>query len=323
MEAGDDVVVGEVDLPELRRRLGDRRRSRRLRWRGARSSRPAKSTSTQLVAVQREDVAVLRARAAPRSGSRRRARAAPARRRMTISTPRPSSAGSNSASCAGRAADDHALDARLPRAGRSARRAAACRRPRRATSAGRRSRRPSARPCRRRGRSPPSRPSRRPRARPMPSTVNRPRAASPGRACCARRSGPASASSARRRAQSTSASCGHSVTSTTASAPARASSMVARLSTPCRSRAVDDGIPGARRLPPRPAAGPARTRLGASRMSSVCGLKASPSSATFLSRSEPRWLVELPDHAPLLQLVHLDHRVEELEVVAGVRCQLF
>src|SRR2546430_13066786 len=33
-------------------------------------------------------------------------------------------------------------------------------------------------------------------------------------------------------------------------------------------------------------------------------------------------LLELLDHAPLLELIDLDPRGEELEVVAGVRCEL-
>ena len=41
-----------------------------------------------------------------------------------------------------------------------------------------------------------------------------------------------------------------------------------------------------------------------------------------MPRRLPRWLLELPDHAPLLKLVDLDHRVQELEVVAGVRSEL-
>ncbi len=62
--------------------------------------------------------------------------------------------------------------------------------------------------------------------------------------------------------------------------------------------------------------------LGASRMSSVFGLNASPRSATRLPRSEPRCFDELVDDAPLLELVHLDDRVQELEVVARVRREL-
>ena len=52
-------------------------------------------------------------------------------------------------------------------------------------------------------------------------------------------------------------------------------------------RAVRDRVPGASRRRPRRAAGPARTRLGASRMSSVPGLNASPRSAIRLPRSGP------------------------------------
>ena len=54
----------------------------------------------------------------------------------------------------------------------------------------------------------------------------------------------------------------------------------------------------------------------------MSGLNASPSSATFLPESEPRCFFSFRDHAPLLELVHLDHGREELEVVAGVRREL-
>ena len=57
-------------------------------------------------------------------------------------------------------------------------------------------------------------------------------------------------------------------------------------------------------------------------MSSVFGLKASPSSATRLPASAPRCSLQLADHAPLLQVVDLDHRVQQLEVIAGVAGQL-
>ena len=60
----------------------------------------------------------------------------------------------------------------------------------------------------------------------------------------------------------------------------------------------------------------------ASRMSSVFGLKARPSSAIVLPTSEPRCFCELADDAPLLELVDLDDGVEELEVVAGVAGEL-
>ena len=58
-------------------------------------------------------------------------------------------------------------------------------------------------------------------------------------------------------------------------------------------------------------------------MSSVSGLKARPSRATRLPTSEPRCFSQLADHAALLQLVDLDHRVQQLEVVAGVAGELF
>ena len=57
-------------------------------------------------------------------------------------------------------------------------------------------------------------------------------------------------------------------------------------------------------------------------MSSVLGLKASPSSATRLPTRAPRCLLQLADHAALLQLVDLDHGVQQLEVVAGVAGEL-
>ena len=57
-------------------------------------------------------------------------------------------------------------------------------------------------------------------------------------------------------------------------------------------------------------------------MSSVFGLKASPSSATRLPASAAEVLLQLADHAALLQLVDLDHRGQQLEVVAGVAGEL-
>ena len=66
----------------------------------------------------------------------------------------------------------------------------------------------------------------------------------------------------------------------------------------------------------------ASTSEEAPRMSSVFGLNASPSSATRLPTRPPRCLLQLGDHAALLQLVDLDHGVQQLEVVAGVAGQL-
>ena len=57
-------------------------------------------------------------------------------------------------------------------------------------------------------------------------------------------------------------------------------------------------------------------------MSSVFGLNASPSSAIRLPTQRAEVLLQLADHAPLLQLVDLDHRVQQLEVVAGVAGEL-
>ena len=130
------------------------------------------------------------------------------------------------------------------------------------------------------------------------------------------------ASSAATAAQSTSASSGHSVTRTTASAPA---GRRPRRSRPARRRAGRRRVrpgPRRRRRRPRRAAGPASTNAGASRVSSVFGLKASPSSAMRLPRNDPRTLCELADHPPLLELVDLDDGVQHLEVVSRVRREL-
>ena len=89
-------------------------------------------------------------------------------------------------------------------------------------------------------------------------------------------------------AQSSSRSSGHSVTITAASAPSSASSAEPATATP--SSCALPSATGSHALTSAPSAWsrPARTRLGASRMSSVPGLKASPRSAIFLPRSEPR-----------------------------------
>ena len=57
-------------------------------------------------------------------------------------------------------------------------------------------------------------------------------------------------------------------------------------------------------------------------MSSVLGLNARPSSAICLPTSEPRCFCSFAIDAPLLQLVDLDDRVQQLEVVAGVAGEL-
>ena len=60
------------------------------------------------------------------------------------------------------------------------------------------------------------------------------------------------------------------------------------------------------------------TRLGASRRSSVPGLKARPEHRDLLAVQVAEVLLELLDHAPALELVDLDHGRQQLEVVAGV-----
>ena len=62
----------------------------------------------------------------------------------------------------------------------------------------------------------------------------------------------------------------------------------------------------------------------ARRLADVVGvrLERDPEQGDRLAAEAAELLLELPDHAPLLQLVHLDHGVQELEVVAGVGRQL-
>ena len=88
-------------------------------------------------------------------------------------------------------------------------------------------------------------------------------------------------------AQSSSRSSGHSVTTTAASAPSSASSGEPVTLTPFRC--AFPSATGSQALTSAPSASSraASTRLGASRMSSVPGLNASPSSAIFFPRSEP------------------------------------
>ena len=64
---------------------------------------------------------------------------------------------------------------------------------------------------------------------------------------------------------------------------------------------------------------PASTIDEACRMSSVFGLKARPSKRDApAAQLIPQVALELADHLALLQLVHLDDGVQQLEVVAGV-----
>ena len=57
-------------------------------------------------------------------------------------------------------------------------------------------------------------------------------------------------------------------------------------------------------------------------MSSVSALNARPSSAMRRAAQRAEVALELADDAPLLQVVHLDHRRQELEVVPGVAGEL-
>ncbi len=82
-----------------------------------------------------------------------------------------------------------------------------------------------------------------------------------------------------------SSSC-HSVTITAASAPVTASSGESQSSTPCRPGRAIGSQP--RTSAPSASSREASTSDGASRMSSVFGLKASPSSAMRFPRSRPR-----------------------------------
>ena len=83
-------------------------------------------------------------------------------------------------------------------------------------------------------------------------------------------------------------SSGHSVTITAASAPRTASATDATISTPDGSASPPATGSQPRTSAPSASSRPARTIDGASRMSSVFGLNASPSSATFFPRSDPR-----------------------------------
>ena len=98
-------------------------------------------------------------------------------------------------------------------------------------------------------------------------------------------------------AQSSSANSGHSVTSTTASAPSMACSAESEKSTPDMSPRAASSATGsyARTRAPSACSRPASTSEEASRMSSVLGLNASPSSAISLPTSEPRcfWSLEI------------------------------
>ena len=169
------------------------------------------------------------------------------------------------------------------------------------------------------------RPARRRSAARFPRRRSRPRAAPRGRGSCARRS-PAGWPSARASdAQSSSANSGHSVTRIAASAPSSASSAESQSSTLGSSSlrgALGDGVVAAHRSRPRRGAATPSTRLD--RLPHVVGvrLEREPEERDLLADQRAQVLLELLHHAPLLQLVDLDHRGQELEVVAGVPGEL-
>ena len=160
-----------------------------------------------------------------------------------------------------------------------------------------------------------------PAARPMPSTTKPAARSAPGSSMLR----PSISTFVRivppTAAQSTSASCGHSVTTTRASAPTAASSGLSATVNPVQIAAVDDGIPdayvGSLREQP---AGEDEAR----RLAHVVGvrLEGEPEQDDGLAAQRPEVAVQLADHPALLELVDLDHRVQELEVVARICCQL-
>ena len=117
-------------------------------------------------------------------------------------------------------------------------------------------------------------------------------------------------------------SSSHSVTITAACAPRTASATLATTSTPFGSFvAVGDRVPGAhlgafgeeprREDDRRRFAHVVRVRL-----------EREAEQRDLLAAQRAEVALQLPDHPPLLQLVHLDHRGEQLEVVARVGGEL-
>ena len=124
--------------------------------------------------------------------------------------------------------------------------------------------------------------------------------------------------------QSSSPNSAHSVTSTTASAPSRASGAESAKSTPRDQLArlvLGDRVVGRdlRAVGLQPRGEHERGRLA-----HVVGvrLEGEPEQRDPLAHERAEVLLELGDHAPLLQLVDLDDRGEQLEVVAGVAGEL-
>ena len=117
----------------------------------------------------------------------------------------------------------------------------------------------------------------------------------------------------------------HSVTITAASAPVTASSSESASSTPSPSARA--GVPHRDRVVADHvgALGPqARRQHQARRLAHVVGvgLERQPEQRDAAAAQRSQVPLELADDAPLLELVHLDHRRQELEVVAGVAGQL-
>ena len=149
-----------------------------------------------------------------------------------------------------------------------------------------------------------ARASRRDRAALRPSTSTRSRIRSPAAA------------------QSSSRSSGHSVTThRRVRAVERLERRLGDLDTVQVRRAVRDRVPGAHLGPLGEE--PAREDE-ARRLAHVvrAGLEREAEERDPLAAQRPEAALELPDDASLLQLVHLDDRVQELEVVARVRREL-
>ena len=171
-----------------------------------------------------------------------------------------------------------------------------------------------------------------PRSRrgPRRSAGRRPRRSGPrrsprrGRGSCARRRAASRACSSAIAARSSSPNSGHSVTSTTASAPSTAASAeAAKLDAPeqLARLLLGDRVVGAhlraRGLQPRGE----HERGGLAHVVRV-RLEREAEQRDLLAHQRPEVLLELVHDAPLLQLVDLDHRVEQLEVVARVAGEL-
>ena len=125
-------------------------------------------------------------------------------------------------------------------------------------------------------------------------------------------------------ARSSSRNSGHSVTSTIASAPSIASRAVEANATPrisLRASVLGDRVvrahARARALEPR-----REHERATPRACRRCSAEREAEQRDLLADERPEVLLQLRDHAPLLQLVDLDHRVEQLEVVARVAGEL-